>query len=100
MGDAFVATNHGGELHSFQEVAKFGGGIVPRLNDLSGSGPTVPECAAAAATIGQPGSSFVAPGQSFTDTEGPDDVGHPVLYQCCIHPWMHAVVTVRPAERS
>jgi len=96
VGDSFVATNVGGETHSFTEVAKFGGGIVPFLNDLSNRGPTVPECAAAAATIGQPGSSFVAPGQSFTDTEGTNDVGHPVLYQCCIHPWMNETITVSP----
>jgi hypothetical protein len=95
VGDSFVATNQGGELHSFTEVDAFGGGIIPLLNDLSKSGATVPECAAAAATIGQPGSSFVFPGQSFTDTEGLTDVGHPVLYQCCIHPWMHDVITVR-----
>ena len=92
--EPFVATNVGGELHSFTEVAQFGGGIVPVLNQLSGSGPTRPECAAAFAAFlaGAPNSSFVAPGQSFADA---DDEPGPHLYQCCIHPWMHEVVTVR-----
>jgi hypothetical protein len=99
-GDTFVATNKGGELHSFTELEKFGGGIVPFLNDLAGSGATVPECGAAAATIGQPGSSFVFPGQSFTEIEGPNPTPRTDLYQCCIHPWMHAAITVRPAEKN
>ncbi len=98
VGESFIATNNGGELHSFTEVNAFGGGIVPFLNQLSNSGPTRPECAAAIGAFGAgtPNSSFVLPGQSFTDTEGPNDVGHPVLYQCCIHPWMHETITVRP----
>jgi hypothetical protein len=33
----FVATNAGGEAHSFTEVANFGGGFVPALNELSGN---------------------------------------------------------------
>jgi hypothetical protein len=100
VGDSFVATDRGGELHSFTEVAKFGGGVVPFLNDLSQRGATVPECSEQFGLFlaGQP-SSFVLPGQSFTDTEGTNDVGHPVLYQCCIHPWMNEVITVRPADK-
>jgi hypothetical protein len=96
-GQTFVATNMGGEVHSFTEVDKFGGGVIPLLNQLSNSGATVPECSAAFAAFqaGTPDSSFLFPGQAFTDTEGADDVGHPVLYQCCIHPWMHETITVR-----
>jgi hypothetical protein len=98
VGETFVATDVGGELHSFTEVKAFGGGIVPLLNQLSNSGPTRPECGAAIAAFsaGVPNSSFVLPGQSFTETEGPNEAGHPNLYQCCIHPWMHETITVRP----
>jgi hypothetical protein len=90
VGESFIATNKGGEVHSFTEVGAFGGGVVPVLNQLSNSGPTRPDC------VAHTNNSFVAPGQSFTDTEGPNDVGHPVLYQCCIHPRMHETITVRP----
>jgi hypothetical protein len=93
-GERFVVRNVGGELHSFTEVDQFGGGVVPQLNQLSGSGPTRPECAAAftAFQAGAAGSSFLTPGTALADSE--DDPGAH-LYQCCIHPWMHEVVTVR-----
>jgi len=97
VGQSFVATNRGGEVHSFTEVAAFGGGVIPFLNQLSNRGATVPECSAAfsAFLAGTPNSSFLHPGQSFGDTEGANDLGHPVLYQCCIHPWMNETITVR-----
>jgi hypothetical protein len=104
VGQSFVATNEGGEVHTFTEVDKFGGGIVPPLNQAAGFTTFAPEC-----TDGSPGGPFgflkfapeaqaslVPPGGMFKDTETADDVGHPVLYQCCIHPWMHAVLTVQP----
>jgi len=104
VGQSFVATNEGGETHTFTEVDKFGGGIVPLLNQDSGFTTFAPEC-----TDGSPGGPFgflkfagpaaqsiVPPGGTFKDTETADDVGHPVLYQCCIHPWMHEVLTVEP----
>ena len=77
-----------GEVHTFTEVAHFGGGLVPLLNDLGGFGPTVPECAAPPNEDNQ----FLNPGTSFTFTE--DGVGTH-LYQCCIHPWMHETLTIR-----
>jgi hypothetical protein len=93
VNETFVATNQGGELHSFTEVDAFGGGVVPPLNAFAG--PTRPECAAAfrAFLAGTPNSSFLPPGQSYTDSE---DMPGTKLYQCCIHPWMHEVVTVSP----
>jgi len=105
VGQAFNAINSGGETHTFTEVEKFGGGIVPLLNGLSGATSLAAEC-----TDGSPDpsstngflkmappamASTVPPGHSFSEVEGPDDLGHPVLYQCCIHPWMHDVLTVR-----
>jgi plastocyanin len=87
VGQTLLAVNQGGEVHSFTEVEEFGGGIVPDLNDLLGLEPT-PECLAAAVT----GESFVAPGGTFEDEV--EEVGSE-RYQCCIHPWMRAVVTAK-----
>ena len=37
VGQAFVAINRGGEKHTFTEVAEFGGGQSPLLNELATS---------------------------------------------------------------
>ena len=79
VGDSLLVTNRGGETHTFTEVEEFGGGIVANLNDLAGVPNVAPECLNLA-----PG-DFVAPGQTFTETE--DEEGDE-KYQCCIHPWM------------
>jgi hypothetical protein len=84
-GEAFVATNVGGEVHSFTEVDAFGGGVVGFLNDLSGAGATRPEC------LNPATAQFLAPGASTA----PDVPGGTELYQCCIHPWMHEVISVK-----
>jgi hypothetical protein len=78
--------NHGGEVHTFTEVEEFGGGIVPNLNTLAGTPEPAPECLALA------GSAFILPGGTFEDEVAAPGTEH---YQCCIHPWMHAVVTAR-----
>jgi plastocyanin len=83
VGESIVATNKGGEAHSFTEVAAFGGGFVDLLNQLSGSGATVPEC--------QNPDDVVGPGGK--DTEVLDKPGEH-KFQCCIHPWMRATVQV------
>lgn len=79
-GQRFVATNRGGEVHTFTEVATFGGGIVPTLNQLTGQTQVAPECQ----TL-QP-SDFIAPGARLSEEEGAE--AGTVRYQCCIHPWM------------
>jgi hypothetical protein len=79
VGQSLFVTNRGGEVHTFTEVEEFGGGIVANLNELAGVPNVAPECLALA-----PG-DFVAPGQTFTETE--DEEGDE-KYQCCIHPWM------------
>ena len=81
-GQSIVATNNGGEVHTFTQVAAFGGGIVPLLNQLSGNPVIAPECTAL------PPSAFVASGATFTTSIS---VSGPVLFQCCIHPWMRAI---------
>jgi plastocyanin len=79
VGETFVATNRGGEVHTFTEVAEFGGGIVPFLNDLAHQTTVAPECGALE------GDDFVAPGATYRE-----EVEHTgtVKFQCCIHPWM------------
>jgi plastocyanin len=81
-GQEIVARNNGGELHTFTQVAAFGGGIVAFLNQLSGNPVVAPECTSLA-----PG-DFVPSGGSFTTSVAGTG---PVLFQCCIHPWMRAI---------
>lgn len=71
--------NLGGRPHTFTEVAHFGGGIVPSLD----KGLTVaPECSNA---------TVLAPGDR-TELRGLSAGNH--LFQCCIHPWMRAMIKV------
>jgi plastocyanin len=72
-------TNRGGRVHTFTEVAEFGGGRVPPLNQ--GLVPA-PECATAANM--PPGATAEVTGLSAGNHR----------FQCCIHPWMRAVVKV------
>lgn len=84
LGDSILATNNGGETHTFTRVASFGGGIVPLLNELSGTPTEAPEC--------KTEHNFVPPGG--TDTDALDQVGE-LNFQCCIHPWMRTTVLVK-----
>jgi plastocyanin len=86
VGQTFVAVNMGGERHTFTEVADFGGGVVPLLNDLSHAGDIVPECRSL------DDDDMVAPGGTYTEV-----IDHPgtVKFQCCIHPWMRLEATSR-----
>lgn len=83
VGQTLLAVNRGGEGHTFTEVEHFGGGIIPLLNQLSGNPVPAPECADAA---------VIPPGGRQTDDVDEDGTE---LYQCCIHPWMRAVVTAK-----
>jgi len=86
VGDTFLATNRGGETHTFTEVADFGGGIVDFLNQLAGTPNVAPECAALE------NDDFVAPGGTYTESI---DHSGTVKFQCCIHPWMRLEAKVR-----
>jgi plastocyanin len=81
-------TNAGGESHTFTEVTAFGGGFVPFLNGVGGPAGTVPLVAATACL---PQAATVAPGDTVQVT-GLAPGAH--KFQCCIHPWMRAVVDV------
>jgi len=81
--------NEGGRLHTFTEVAEFGAGRVP-VPALNQGLTLAPECA-------------LAPGAVDPNALAPDaekDIGPLALgnhkYQCCIHPWMRALVKVAP----
>jgi len=90
-GVTLVAKNTGGETHSFTKVTQFGGGVVPILNQLSGN--TDP---AVIATGINPFATFVPAGGSLTISGGPVGSLTPGknMFECLIHPWMRAVVTV------
>lgn len=79
VGQTFMATNNGGEVHTFTQVAEFGGGVVPFLNQILGEETVAPECNAL-----EP-DDFVAPGGTYH--EGVEHTGT-LKFQCCIHPWM------------
>jgi plastocyanin len=85
VGQMLVATNSGGETHTFTEVDEFGGGIVPLLNQLTGLTEVAPECNRLTAR------DFLAPGASSREEEEEAGVEK---YQCCIHPWMRAEVRI------
>ena len=85
VGQLLVATNRGGEEHTFTEVDEFGGGVVPVLNEAIGLSTVAPECAA----LGTGGR--IAPGASSSEEEEEAGVEK---YQCCIHPWMRAEVRI------
>lgn len=98
-GQSTSIQSRAGETHTFTRVAKFGGGVVPLLNDLSGAGPTVAEC-------GSPETGPLPPSTTnfivLAGTEGAGPrAGSAALprgttkWQCCIHPWMRSTITVR-----
>ena len=83
-GQTVRVRNRGGRAHTFTEVANFGGGKIP--NPALNKGlVTAPEC---------PASTNLAPGASTT-VENLAAGNH--RFQCCIHPWMRAIVKVKPA---
>lgn len=80
-GHTVRVRNEGGRVHTFTEVAQFGGGRVPNPG-LNKGLVMAPEC---------PGSVNVAPGESIELT-GLAPGNH--RFQCCIHPWMRGIVKV------
>jgi plastocyanin len=80
VGQAFLAVNRGGEVHTFTEVDEFGGGFVLELNELSNNPTMAPECGAL------DDDDFVAPGSTYRE-EAVEHAGV-AKFQCCIHPWM------------
>jgi plastocyanin len=86
-GGTLLATNRGGEDHTFTEVAAFGGGCIAPLNVILGLTP-VPECS----TPGLFNSTLVEQGDTL-DVSGLKVGVH--RFECLIHPWMRTTVVVR-----
>ena len=87
-GQTVRVTNAGGEGHTFTEVTAYGGGMVPPLNGVGGPAGTVPLVEAGACAASP---AIVAPGNTV-QIMGLSPGVH--KFQCCIHPWMRAVVDV------
>ena len=107
-GRPVLLENEGGELHTFTLVQEFGGGFIELLNPLSGTPTPAAECVAhdehgnvLRDADGQlvpappsPVNVFVAADsedayETAKLTKGTD------LFQCCLHPWMRVILTVR-----
>jgi plastocyanin len=94
-GQTLRVTNNGGEAHTFTEVTNFGGGSIALLNGAvsppapAGTVPLTlsPECPATPAGLGP---IIVASGATVEVPLSPGE--H--KFQCCIHPWMRAVIGV------
>lgn len=85
-GQQLIATNTGGEFHSFTCVTQFGGGVVPILNELSGNmTPAVP-------CDPNQNPNFLAPGESTPVITLTAAGTH--KFECLIHPWMRTTITV------
>jgi hypothetical protein len=87
--ERLTVRNDGGEDHTFTRVPMFGGGRVETLNAPLGL-TALPECAEDVAPVIRPGES--------AEVAGLGEGLH--LFECCIHPWMHAVIKVGPANGS
>lgn len=90
-GQTVPVKNEGGRFHTFTRVAEYGGGRVPPLNQ----GLTMaPECALAPGAVDPngiaPGATLNAPGLRQGRNR----------YQCCLHPWMRALIRVGPSATS
>ena len=84
-GKEVTVRNRGGRTHTFTEVAEFGAGRVP--NPALNKGlSAIPEC---------PGSTDIRSGEKVT-LSGLTPGNH--RFQCCIHPWMRAIVKVQPKD--
>ena len=82
-GQTLLATNNGGEIHTFTRVSQFGGGLVSDLNQLSGNLEVAPECTKLE------DDDFVPPGGTYEEKVGSEGTQ---LFECCIHPWMRTVI--------
>lgn len=86
QGKSVRVENEGGRVHTFTLVANFGGGRVPPLN--IGLGPA-PECLNSA--------SDILPGEGIRLKDLPVGTHR---FECCIHPWMRAVIKVLPDDHA
>ena len=81
--------DQGGEPHTFTEVAKFGGGFIPKLN--APGEEVVPECFGGFSKISV-AKTRILQGSQLQVTGLPKGEH---FFQCCIHPWMRTKVEVK-----
>jgi plastocyanin len=87
-GTPIIAVNQGGEPHTFTEVADFGGGFIPPLNDGEAAAP---ECSAGFSSVAVARTRILQGSQ--LQVAGLSKGEH--HFQCCIHPWMRTTVVVK-----
>ena len=88
QGTILSVVDQGGEPHTFTEVAHFGGGFIPGLNDGE---DTVPECAGGFSKVAV-ARTRILQGSHVEITNLKKGKHH---FQCCIHPWMRVNVDVK-----
>lgn len=88
--DTIAVSNQGGENHTFTEVAQFGNGFIPALNNPPNSTNTIPECKGGFSN-NDVAATRVVP-RSSTVITGLKPGKH--LFECCIHPWMRMEIDV------
>ncbi len=99
-GRPVILENEGGETHTFTMVKAFGGGFVEPLNAISGNDVPAEECATMVPNVGlvpKPASAvnvFVAADEEAAFQTAGLLPGR-YLFECCIHPWMRVVLTVK-----
>ena len=98
-GRPVILKNEGGETHTFTMVKAFGGGFVPILNQLSGNQFPASECATGSGNKLRPVAAsavnvFVAADKEAAFKTARLSPGK-YLFQCCIHPWMRVILTVK-----
>jgi hypothetical protein len=91
-GQQLSLQNFGGEVHTFTKVARYNGGFVPVLNQLSQNPEPAPECL-------QPENATNIFVEAGTTETGPTAGGAELPvgrthWECCIHPWMRMDIVV------
>ena len=93
--------NAGGRVHTFTEVANFGGGYIATLNPPSAI--PAPECATVDAATGALGpapdavATTLAPGAEMRVEDLKPGTHN---FQCCVHPWMRSTVKITGNDRD
>ena len=93
FGVDLLGNNVGGEEHTFTPVAQFGGGVVPILNQLTGTLVPAPECLALDEDDVVPAKAkYLIEAEELDAAAGSGNVAR---VQCCIHPWMRTTVRIQ-----
>jgi plastocyanin len=98
-GRPVILRNEGGETHTFTMVKAFGGGFVPILNQLSGNPVPAAECATGSGVNLVPVAPSAVNVFVAADKEAAFKTARlrpgKYMFQCCVHPWMRVILTVR-----